>query len=170
MRKKIILLFAQGLLFTCAHAQSSDANRLNTQGIAITRFYNTTPPVANATWTDIRGNFLMSAGDRGQGIFNHVWKYDKAANNWALADKETTEKLLKVRGKTDPSVASPGSQIVTLYWKDNDGNLWQMGNVQNGSGPEKIASLWQQGHECEDADKQGTISCYQSLPVTVMYK
>jgi hypothetical protein len=84
---------------------------------------------ALASWTDKTGNLWLFGGYDNSGMFNDLWKYDIAANQWTWVGGDNTYNNAGVYGTVGMSGASnkPGARIRSATWIDANGNFWMMG-------------------------------------------
>jgi len=96
------------------------------------------------SWTDASNNLFMFGGYGALGLYNDIWRFDRATNNWTW-----------LKGSSDPSYTfndeasygtkgvahvdnTPGTRIPAALWKDNSGQIWMFGGGLNAA----INDLW----------------------------
>lgn len=100
------------------------------------------------TWTDASGNLWLFGGasfGNPYGIFNDLWKYNPATNNWTWINGDSQMNQNGVYGNLGiPSATSkPGSRSMMNAWTDSNGNFWVFGGqgyAQIGFG--RLNDMW----------------------------
>lgn len=86
-----------------------------------------------ATWSDKNGTLWMFGGygydETAQGYLNDLWKYNPDNNQWTWIKGDKNINSYAVYGTKGTAHVNnkPGSNYASVYWTDNDGNLWLFG-------------------------------------------
>jgi hypothetical protein len=99
---------------------------------------------ASCAWTDNNGDLWMFGGYvLGGNAYNDLWRYNIASNMWTWMKGANFQNQAGVYGTLGvPNPANtPGARGVYAHWKDNSGNLWLFGGLQNG-GVNIFNDLW----------------------------
>jgi N-acetylneuraminic acid mutarotase len=113
----------------------------------------------SSSWTDKSGRFWLFGGGGATadpqpgfyGLFNDLWCFDPATNNWTWINGSDYTEAVGVygnRGVADPANV-PGARDGAVTWTDNTGRFWLYGGITLGrsSGPEpppfvNLSDLW----------------------------
>jgi hypothetical protein len=98
-----------------------------------------------ATWTDLNNNLWLYGGEDGMGgVFNDLWRYNIASNQWTWMHGSGTTGAPAIHGTQGvPSPSNtPGARCETsCTWTDNNGDLWLFGGTPSGAGA-SMNDLW----------------------------
>jgi gliding motility-associated-like protein len=100
-------------------------------------------------WTDDCGNFWLLGGrDLNFDLFNDLWKYNVAANEWTWISGDNIPNQAGVFGTiTVPAPTNkPGARMGAASWRNSDG-LWLFGGYDNG----ELNDLWNYIPESDSA-------------------
>ena len=98
----------------------------------------------SSAWFDVSGNLFLFGG-QGNSMFNDLWKYNLASNQWTWVKGDSSQNPLPNFGvKGIASLQNtPGGKYSCTSWTDIAGNFWLFSgfsNVVNGNGP--LSDLW----------------------------
>jgi hypothetical protein len=99
---------------------------------------------AACAWTDNAGDLWIFGGYiLGGNAYNDLWRYNIGTNMWTWMKGANFQNQVGVYGTLGvPAPANtPGARGVYAHWKDNSGNLWLFGGLQNG-GANIFNDLW----------------------------
>jgi hypothetical protein len=89
-----------------------------------------------AAWTDNSGNLWLFGGFNGPSLmYNDLWKYNVASNQWTWMKGSQTYSLISIYGTlgVENAANTPGGRYAYCHWKDNSGKLWLFGGGSPGT-------------------------------------
>jgi len=111
-----------------------------TRGVSNPANYPGSRQETSATWTDASDNLWLFGGYEYSGnnsLFNDLWKYSTATNEWTWMKGSQVGNQPGIYGTLgiEDSASVPGGRCPYSHWTDNTGNLWLWGgwNASNGN-------------------------------------
>jgi len=116
-------------------AGSNQNNQDGVYGVKNTPSADNTPGAryGSYSWTDKSGNFWLFGGsgqDNKTQLFNDLWKFDLATQQWVWVAGSNQVGQQSVYGTTvgvESASYTPGARFGGTYWSDESGNLWLFG-------------------------------------------
>jgi len=86
---------------------------------------------SGASWTDGGGNLWFFGGIGPEGIYNDLWVFSPAVNEWTWTGGSNIPIQPGVYGTLGVPAAGniPGSRYTSATWTDSSGNFWLFGGV-----------------------------------------
>lgn len=161
MKLKIsVLCFIAILIFNFSYGQAGewvwihgDTTNLNNGNFGIKGVSSPTnypPPMYEpCEWTDLNGNFWLYGGLKsgcgGFCVYNDLWKYDPATNQWTWMKGTGIPNSIGnfgIQGVASMNNQPPALSWGVKSWVDLNGNLWMFGGSDYNVAPTFYNDLW----------------------------
>jgi hypothetical protein len=97
-----------------------------------------------ASWVSNAGDLWFFGGEIAGAVFNDVWRYELATNNWTWMKGNNLTGQLAVYGSLgiESSLNTPPSIRAYSRWKDTNGHFWLFGGESVNTSTQVNNTLW----------------------------